>query len=186
MIAAPVVELPELQHRPDRFGSGIQQLCRATPASSTRHDTSEPDPPLPRSAARELQFTKLISGRIAAGESQELTIDPGSGSSRQLRAVYPTRSLSVQVRGASGAAIVLDPLTHGSGLSADASVVFLLSPPPGSNGFNNPDLARGKSLSRRRVPHRAKARRLPSPRVSSAAQRCMPGSTRRCRVYTKA
>ena len=133
MIAAPVVELPELHTGLTAseavFSSFVAPRLQAAPGMIT----SEPDPPLPRSAARELQFTKLISGRIAAGETQELTIDLDQVAVASFALFDPTRSLSVQVRGASGAAIVLDPVTHGMVVVDDPSALFNLG-----YGFNNP------------------------------------------------
>lgn len=81
-----------------------------------------------------LQFTRVFTGHLAAGASQELTIQIDPGVTVASFALYDTtRSLDVSVRGASGNVIALDPDKNAFRVVADpASLVYL------GYGFNNP------------------------------------------------
>jgi len=131
-IAAPVTELPEvhtaLTKSADVFATFVAPQLRTAAGMFP----SEPDPP-PQAATGELQFSKLLSGRVAAGASEELTIELDQVAVAGFALFDPTRSLSLEVRGASGRAITLDPVIHGMVVLDDPSALFNLG-----YGFRNP------------------------------------------------
>lgn len=74
----------------------------------------EPDPVLEGGAVTLLQFTRVFTGHINAGESQDLTIHIDPNVTVASFALYdPSLSLDVTVRGASGKVIELDPDKNG-------------------------------------------------------------------------
>ena len=81
-----------------------------------------------------LQFTRMYTGHLAAGESRELTIQIDPGVTVASFALFDTsRSLEVKVRGASGKEIVLDAVKNGFRVVDDPASLFYLG-----YGFNNP------------------------------------------------
>jgi len=74
----------------------------------------EPDPVLEGAAAAPLQFTRVFTGHVSPGESQELTIHIDPNVTVASFALYdPSLSFDVTVRGASGKVIDLDPAKNG-------------------------------------------------------------------------
>ncbi len=80
-----------------------------------------------------LQFTRVFTGHVGAGESRDFTINIDRASVASFALFDPTRSLTVTVRGASGNLIQLDPVVNGLIVVDDpATLVYL------GYGFNNP------------------------------------------------
>jgi pimeloyl-ACP methyl ester carboxylesterase len=96
--------------------------------------TEEPDPPAPDPSFEPLQFTRVFTGHVPAGGSQQYTIQIEPGVAVANFALFDvTRSLSVTMIGASGNPIALDTLTHGLIVVDDpATMVYL------GYGFENP------------------------------------------------
>jgi hypothetical protein len=94
----------------------------------------EPDPSPVLPERERLQFTRVFSGHIQAGSSQEITIQIDAGVAVASFALYDTtRSLAVSVRGASGNVIELSPENNGVVVVDDpASLIYL------GYGFQNP------------------------------------------------
>lgn len=100
--------------------------------SSAFHD--EPDPAQPNATQEALQFTRVYSGHVAAGASQEAVIPIESGISVASFALYDTtRTISVTVTGASGNIIALSPEKNGLVVVKDPATLFYLG-----YGFQNP------------------------------------------------
>jgi len=94
----------------------------------------EADPPLEAVQGQQQQFSRTFSGHLAPGESQELTIFIEPEVAVASFAMYdPSRSLDVEVRGASGNVIELDPVVNGLTVIDDPQMLFQLG-----YGFNNP------------------------------------------------
>jgi hypothetical protein len=94
----------------------------------------EPDPALPAASFQPLQFSRLYSGNIPSGSSQELVIHIDPGVAVASFALYdPSRSLAIEVRGASGNVITLDAAANGLIEINDPAALFQLG-----YGFNNP------------------------------------------------
>lgn len=132
-ISAPLTELPELHTSLNASAQTFSAFVAPRLQTEAGGFPSPSDPPLPQATARQLQFTKLVSGLIAAGESRELTIDLDQVAVASFALFDPTRSLTVQVRGASGAIITLDPETNGMVSFDDPSALVNLG-----YGFTNP------------------------------------------------
>jgi hypothetical protein len=81
-----------------------------------------------------LQFTRLYTGHINPGEANDLTINIDANVSVASFALYDSsHSLTVQVTGASGKILTLDPVANGLiQVNDPASLVYL------GYGFNNP------------------------------------------------
>jgi pimeloyl-ACP methyl ester carboxylesterase len=96
------------------------------------HDV--PDPAQPAANQETLQFTRVYTGHIAAGASQEVVIPIESGISVASFALYDTtRTISVTVTGASGNVIALSPEKNGLVVVKDPTTLFYLG-----YGFQNP------------------------------------------------
>jgi pimeloyl-ACP methyl ester carboxylesterase len=94
----------------------------------------EPDPSLTPTHPEQQQFTRIFSGHLASGESQELTIPIDADVSLASFAMFdPSLSLTTVVRGASGNVIQLDPVKNGLTVIDDPKMLFQLG-----YGFNNP------------------------------------------------
>lgn len=94
----------------------------------------EPDPAQPASVEAQLQFSRVFTGHLAAGASQQITIPIDPQINVASFALYDTsRSLQVTVRGASGNVIELSPDRNGLVVVDDPSALFYLG-----YGFQNP------------------------------------------------
>jgi pimeloyl-ACP methyl ester carboxylesterase len=121
---------PELNTSKEVFDQYVKPLLEQ-PASEFR---AEPDPAQPGANQEALQFTRVFSGHIAAGASQEAVIPIESGVSVASFALYDTtRTISVTVTGASGNIIALSPLKNGLVVVKDPTTLFYLG-----YGFQNP------------------------------------------------
>lgn len=101
-----------------------------TPAGSFPED---PDPQT-SAGAPALQFSRVFTGHVDAGEPQELVIPIDSGMVVASFALYDTsRSLDVSVIGASGNPIELSPEANGLVVLQDPATLFYLG-----YGFPNP------------------------------------------------
>lgn len=120
----------ELNVAPSVFDEFVRPLLQA--AAGTIVD--EPDPPAPGPSAAPLQFTRVFTGHVPAGDSRSYTIQIEAGVVVANFALLDvTRSLSVTVVGASGNQIALDPQTNGLIVVDDpATMVYL------GYGFENP------------------------------------------------
>ena len=133
-IPMEVAEMPilhtELNTSAEVFNRFVLPHLQAIPGNFT----SPSDPRIPVPNAEPMQFTHMYSGHINPGESNELTINIETNISVASFALYDSsHSLTVQVTGASGKIITLDPVTHGLiQVNDPASLVYL------GYGFNNP------------------------------------------------
>jgi len=96
--------------------------------------TARPDPTAASASLDALQFTRVFSGHLAQGETQELTIPIEPNVAVASFALFDSsRSLQVEVHGASGKQIVLDPVANGLIEVHDPQSMIYLG-----YGFNNP------------------------------------------------
>jgi pimeloyl-ACP methyl ester carboxylesterase len=92
-----------------------------------------PDPALAVQDHEALQFTRIYTGHVDVGGSQEVTVNIDQVAVASFALYDPTRSLTVTVRGASGNVIALDPARNGLIVVDDpATLVYL------GYGFQNP------------------------------------------------
>ncbi len=96
--------------------------------------TTSSDPTIAASKGETLQFTRMYTGHINPGETKDLTINIEANIVVASFALYDSsHSLTVQVTGASGKVLALDPVTNGLiQVNDPASLVYL------GYGFNNP------------------------------------------------
>ncbi len=95
---------------------------------------SDPDPAVPGTSLQTLQFSRLYNGNIPPGSGQELVIHIDPGVTVASFALFdPSRSLAIEVRGANGNVINLNPTANGLIEVDDPSALFQLG-----YGFNNP------------------------------------------------
>jgi pimeloyl-ACP methyl ester carboxylesterase len=101
----------ELNTSKAAFDQFVKPLLEKRPVDFT----DEADPPTPAPDLGEpLQFTRIYTGKVEAGGSQDLTIHIEEGVSVASFALFDTDgSLDVTVIGASGKAITLDPVKNG-------------------------------------------------------------------------
>jgi hypothetical protein len=120
----------ELNKEASAFDAFVLPLLQ-TPAGAF---PEEPDPPAPEPAFEPLQFTRVFTGHVPAGGSQQYTIQIEAGVAVANFALFDvTRSLSVTMIGATGNQITLDTQTHGLIVVDDpATMVYL------GYGFENP------------------------------------------------
>jgi pimeloyl-ACP methyl ester carboxylesterase len=112
------------------FKEFVEPLLQTPPGGFPQ----EPDPPQEAAAEPPLQFTRMFTGHLEAGSSQEVTIQIDAGVSVASFALYDTtRTLSVTVRGASGNVIDLDADKNGLVVIQDPTTLFYLG-----YGFENP------------------------------------------------
>jgi pimeloyl-ACP methyl ester carboxylesterase len=94
----------------------------------------QPDPPRPASADQSVQFTRVFTGRLEPGQVDEVVIQIDEGVTVASFALYDTsRSLQVEVRGASGNIIELTAENNGLVFIGDPASLFYLG-----YGFENP------------------------------------------------
>jgi pimeloyl-ACP methyl ester carboxylesterase len=125
----PILHI-ELNTSREVFDQFVKPLLEQTP--SAYH--TEPDPAPPSTNQEMLQFTRVYSGHVAAGASQEAIIPIESGVSVASFALYDTtRSISVTVTGASGNTIALSAQKNGLVVVKDPTTLFYLG-----YGFQNP------------------------------------------------
>ena len=121
----------ELNTSADVFEQFVQPLLQKKPGEFS----DAPDPQQPGAQADELlQFTRVYTGWIEPGGSQDLTIPIEAGVSVASFAMYdPSHSLETTVIGASGNVIELDPKVNGLIVVDDPATMVSLG-----YGFNNP------------------------------------------------
>jgi len=133
-IPMEVAEMPilhtELNTSVEVFHQFVLPHLQAVPGSFT----APPDPTIPAPNPERLQFTHMYTGHVNPGEATDLTIHIDANVSVASFALYDhSHSLSVQVTGASGKVITLDPVTNGLiQVNDPTSLVYL------GYGFNNP------------------------------------------------
>ncbi len=133
-IPLEVTELPVLHTEMSGSRQIFEEFVRPRLAAPPGSFRFEPDPPLAEPQAQGMQFTRLHSGNIPPGESRTLDIQIEPGVAVASFALFdPSRSLSVEVRGASGNVIHLDPAANGLIEVDDPAALFQLG-----YGFNNP------------------------------------------------
>ena len=133
-IEMETVEMPvlhtELNTSPEVFGQFVLPHLQRLPGSFT----VQPDPAGPAAAFPPLQFTRLYTGHLAPGEMHDLTINIEANVTVASFALYDSsRSLEVQVTGASGKVLTLDPVANGLIRVDDPAALLYLG-----YGFNNP------------------------------------------------
>jgi pimeloyl-ACP methyl ester carboxylesterase len=112
------------------FESFVRPLLTTPPGGFTR----QPDPPVENQGGAVLQFSRVRSGHVNPGQTVEIEIPIESGVAVASFALYdPTRSLQVQVRGASGNEIVLSAEKNGLIQVDDPETLVYLG-----YGFNDP------------------------------------------------
>ncbi len=112
----------DLNAAPEVFTNFVLPLLQTPPGDFWQVD----DPPLPPPTAR-LQFTRVYTGHLSPGETRQVTINIDPGVTVANFALYDTsRSLTVQVTGASGKILTLDPTVNGEVRVTDpAAMVYL-------------------------------------------------------------
>ncbi len=132
-ISGALREIPilhtDLNESPQVFEAVIKPILQKTAGQFPL----EADPaPVPENEEA-LQFTRVFTGHVGAGESRDFTINIDRVAVASFALFDPTRSLTVTVRGASGNLITLDPTVNGLIVVDDpATLVYL------GYGFNNP------------------------------------------------
>jgi pimeloyl-ACP methyl ester carboxylesterase len=125
----PILHI-ELNTSREVFDQFVKPLLEQ-PAGAFRE---EPDPAQPGANQEALQFTRVYTGHIDVGTSQEVVIPIESGVSVASFALYDTtRTISVTVTGASGNTIALNPEKNGLVIVKDPATLFYLG-----YGFQNP------------------------------------------------
>jgi pimeloyl-ACP methyl ester carboxylesterase len=125
----PILHI-ELNTSQEVFDQFVKPLLEQ-PASAYH---PEPDPIQPTTNQETLQFTRVYTGHIAAGGSQEAVIPIEAGVSVASFALYDTtRTISVTVTGASGSVIALSTEKNGLVVVKDPATLFYLG-----YGFQNP------------------------------------------------
>ena len=121
----------ELNTSADVFDQFVKPLLQKQPGEFG--DAPDPQAPVP-DLGEILQFSRVYTGRVEAGGSQDLTINIEAGVGVATFALYDaSRSLEVTVIGASGNAIELDPVANGVQVIDDPATLVNLG-----YGFNNP------------------------------------------------
>ena len=121
----------DMNNSADVFEQFVQPLLQA-PAGAI---VDEPDPPASSfTTPAALQFSRVITGHVTAGASQDVTIQIEPGLAVASFALFDvTRSLTVSVVGASGQAIALSAEANGLVVVDDPSTLLYLG-----YGFDNP------------------------------------------------
>ncbi len=137
-IPMPVEEISllhtELNTAPEVFEGFVTPLLKTPPGG---FESAEDLPAGPATAVSQ-QFTKIYTGHLDPGESQEVVIDIDADVAVANFAMYDTsRSLGVSVTGASGNIIELSAETNGLIRVEDPSILFYLG-----YGFKQPRLGR--------------------------------------------
>lgn len=119
----------DMNRSPDVFARFVSPLLlRPTSEIPFGPDPTGPDPPAPP-----LQFTRVYTGHVAAGEAVTHTVHIDAVAVASFALYDPTRSLTVTVQGAGGNTIRLDPATHGLQVIDDPQTLLYLG-----YGFNDP------------------------------------------------
>jgi pimeloyl-ACP methyl ester carboxylesterase len=125
----PILHI-ELNTSREVFDQFVKPLLEQ-PAGAFREES---DPAQPGANQEALQFTRVYTGHIDVGASQEAVIPIESGVSVASFALYDTtRTISVTVTGASGNTIALNPEKNGLVVVKDPATLFYLG-----YGFQNP------------------------------------------------
>jgi pimeloyl-ACP methyl ester carboxylesterase len=133
-IPMPVQEISllhiDLNTAPEVFESFVKSLLQTPPGKFE----SPPDPTSELQAFESQQFTKVYTGHLEPGATQDVTINIDPNVAVANFALYDTsRSLTVSVKGASGKVIELDPLKNGVIQVDDPSTLVYLG-----YGFKQP------------------------------------------------
>ncbi len=113
------------------FDEFIKSLLQKRPADFA--DVADPQAPTP-DLGEQLQFSRVYTGKVAAGGSQDLTINIEAGVSVASFALFDANgTLDVTVIGASGKVITLDPVKNGLRKIEDPATLVNLG-----YGFNQP------------------------------------------------
>jgi triacylglycerol esterase/lipase EstA (alpha/beta hydrolase family) len=121
----------ELNTSPKVFDEFVKALVEKRPVDFT--DVADPPAPSP-DLGEPLQFSRIYTGKVAAGGSQTLTINIEAGVSVASFALFDANgTLDVTVVGASGKVIVLDPVKNGLRKIDDANTLVNLG-----YGFDQP------------------------------------------------
>ena len=133
-IPMAVVEMPILHTELNTSAEVFDQFVLPHLQTLPGEFTTPSDPVITPPVQEPLQFTRLYTGHINPGETNDLTINIDANVSVASFALYDSsHSLAVQVTGASGKVLTLDPVTNGLIQVKDpASLVYL------GYGFNNP------------------------------------------------
>jgi pimeloyl-ACP methyl ester carboxylesterase len=120
----------DLNNSPEVFADYVRPLL-AQPAGKI---VDEPDPAPAAGSAPPLQFTRVFTGHVPAGESVTHTIDIEAGVAVASFALFdPTRSLTVTVHGASGNIVALSADKNGLRVVDDPGTLVYLG-----YGFDHP------------------------------------------------
>jgi hypothetical protein len=132
-IAMPVQEIAllhtDLNDAPEVFSDFVLPLLQTPPGAFWQ----VADPPLPPPAAP-LQFTRVYTGHLQPGETDNVTIHIDPGVTVATFSLYDTsRSLTTLVTGASGKTLRLDPVANGEIRVTDPAAMIYLG-----YGFTQP------------------------------------------------
>ena len=132
-ITAPVAEMPLLHTDMTKSDLVFKNFVLPHLQRQAGEFAAAPDPPPPPSVSAPEQFTKVFTGRVAAGASSDLNVYLDQVAVASFALLDPTRSLKVTVRGASGNVINLTPEANGLIQVNDPETMVTLG-----YGFNNP------------------------------------------------
>jgi pimeloyl-ACP methyl ester carboxylesterase len=133
VIGTAVTKLPYLHTDLTTSAQVFQDFVAPLLKQQAGQFQDQPDPTFLATAATPTQFTRVFTGHVAAGSTQEVTIHLSRVTIASFALFDPTHSLSVSVRGASGKIIPLDPVKNGFITIDDpASLIHL------GYGFSNP------------------------------------------------
>jgi hypothetical protein len=130
-IGAPMSELPVLHTSLPLSEEGFTTFVAPHLQTPAGQFFAEPESPPP--AAEPVQFTQVASGQVASGTRTTITINLDRVAVASFALFDPTRSLAVEVRGASGRQITLRPSEDGTIVVDDPATLVHLG-----YGFDNP------------------------------------------------
>jgi pimeloyl-ACP methyl ester carboxylesterase len=114
----------DLNRSPEVFQDAVAPLLKAPPGGFGEVSAQDSQPSAPLNP---LQFTRIFSGHLLPGESETLTIPIEAGLTLARFALFDSsRSLRVEVRGASGNVIELSAEAHGLTVVDDPSTLVYL------------------------------------------------------------
>ena len=132
-LGSPQLELPYIHTAMNRSDQVFQEFVAPLLKQGPNAFPLAADPPPEPAATGSLQFTKLFTGHVEPGQPKALTIQLNDLTVASFSMFDPTRSLSVEVRGATGNVIPLNFDDHGLVQVDDPSSLIYLG-----YGFQNP------------------------------------------------
>lgn len=132
-IQAPTTHVPVLHLDMNSSPQVFTDFVKPHLLKSVGEFPNEPDPPPDLSPQPALQFTRILTGHVAVGSSVTHVVNIDRVTVASFALFDATQSLTVTVRGASGAIIPLSPVTNGLIMVNDPETLVYLG-----YGFRNP------------------------------------------------